>query len=65
MRVVVMLRSLNGEADPTGIRLKGFASDVFIELRGDLRARSQRRAKVQAVAQMPAGRPATARKPEP
>jgi hypothetical protein len=39
MRVLVKLRNLNGDADSEGARLKGFAADVFIELKGKFRPR--------------------------
>jgi hypothetical protein len=50
LKVQVKLRNLNGQADPVGVRLNGFSADVFIEVKGKLRARSKNAlARVQTV----------------
>ncbi|HKP94727.1 MAG TPA: DUF4153 domain-containing protein [Fibrobacteria bacterium] len=61
LKVLVKLRTLNGEADPEGVRLKGFSADVFIEVRG----RSRSWAKAPIVARAQSGKPAFAPKPVP
>jgi len=65
LKVLVKLRNLNGKADPEGIRLLGFSADVFVELRGDMRIKGQRKTKVQALARIPAAKPVPARKIDP
>ncbi|MDB5104989.1 MAG: hypothetical protein JWP91_2678 [Fibrobacteres bacterium] len=41
MRVLVKLRNVSGEADPEGVRLRDFAADVFVELKGKARSRAK------------------------
>jgi len=41
LKVLAHLRSLNGLADADGARLKGFAVDLFVALKGKPRARGR------------------------
>ncbi|MDB5048027.1 MAG: hypothetical protein JWO30_1098 [Fibrobacteres bacterium] len=61
LRVLITLRNLNGDADPEGVRLKGFSADVFIEVKG----RNKPRSKAPGLARVQSGKALPARHIDP